>query len=70
MPHKRLCTVQRLPNLYPESGITSASIRWLIFNSAENGFSVCVKRMGRKILIDLDEFEAWLDCQAAQESGI
>jgi len=52
-------TPRKLPEFYP--GIfTESSIRWLIFNEKTNGFSRCIKRIGRKILIDLNEFELWI----------
>ncbi len=63
--NRRLSTTKNIPLKYPDANITESSIRWLIFNAKENGFSTCVVRMGRKVLIDLDRFEAWLDNQAA-----
>ena len=59
VPAKRLATVKNIPAIYP-GVFTESSIRWLIFNEKENGFSRCVKRVGRKVLIDIDEFEAWI----------
>ena len=35
--------------------------RWLLHNKDKNGFGRCVRRIGRKILLDLDELEAWID---------
>jgi hypothetical protein len=59
---KRLATVKTIPQLYP--GVFSeSSIRWLIFNERENGFAQCVRRLGKKVLIDLDRFETWIDQQ-------
>ena len=59
---KRLAAVKQIPEIYP--GIFSqSSIRWLIFNENTNGFSCCIRRVGRKVLIDLDEFEKWIDQQ-------
>lgn len=63
--NRRLVTVKNLSSNYPGANITDSSIRWLIFNAKENGFSSCIVRMGRKVLIDLDRFETWLDNQAA-----
>jgi len=63
---KRLSTVKNLPSYYPDAGFTPNSIRWLIFNSSENGFTHCIRRVGRKILIDLDAFEEYLDNEAMQ----
>lgn len=34
-------------------------LRHLIFNEATNGFSECVVRVGRRVLIDEEKFFAW-----------
>lgn len=39
---------------------TEGSLRWLIFNAAENGLEVAIVRVGRRVLIDVDAFNAWL----------
>lgn len=64
--NKRLSTVKRIPELYP-GAFTESSIRWLIFNEKQNGFSRCIRRLGKKVLIDLDSFEAWIDVQGKDE---
>jgi len=51
-------TVKQLPLHYP--AFTENSIRWLIFHEKTNGFCRCVRRIGRKVLIDANEFEAWI----------
>lgn len=57
---KRFSTPKKIPEIYP--GVFSESaIRWLIFNQEKNGFSRCIRRVGRKVLIDLDQFELWID---------
>lgn len=56
---KRFATVLQIPEIYPS--FTQPAIRWLLFKQKTNGFSVCVRKLGRKILIDLDSFEAWID---------
>lgn len=66
MANKRLSTVRNLPSYYPDAGFTASSIRWLIFNASENGFKHCVRRAGRKVLIDLDAFEEWMDNEELQ----
>lgn len=60
--NKRLVPVKKIPEIYP-GAFTQSSIRWLIVNENKNGFSCCVKRIGRKVLIDLDQFESWIDKQ-------
>jgi len=62
--NRRLSTVRNLPTQYLHANFTQSSIRWLLFNSKENGFSSCVVRVGRRVLIDLDLFESWLDNQS------
>ncbi|HHF7367438.1 TPA: hypothetical protein ACPSKY_002571 [Legionella bozemanae] len=61
---KLLVSVKKMPDIYP--GFTQSSIRWLIFNENTNGFKRCVKRIGKKILIDLEQFESWIDSQGGQ----
>lgn len=51
-------TVKQLPLHYP--AFTENSIRWLIFHEKTNGFNCCVRRIGRKVLIDANEFENWI----------
>jgi hypothetical protein len=63
---KRLVTVKNLPSLYPDANFTPSSIRWLIFNASENGFNHCIRRAGRKVLIDLEAFEEWINNEALQ----
>ena len=58
---KRFASVRQISALYP--CFSTASIRWLIFHEHVNGFSKCTRRLGRKILIDLDLFELWIDEQ-------
>jgi hypothetical protein len=59
---KRLSTVKKLPEYY-HGAFTESSIRWLIFNEKTNGFSRCIRRIGRKVLVDLDSFEQWIEKQ-------
>jgi hypothetical protein len=59
---KRLSPVKKIPEYY-NGAFSEASIRWLIFNEKINGFSKCLCRVGRKILIDLDNFESWINEQ-------
>ena len=56
---KKFATVRQIPEIYPS--FSQASLRNLIFFKKTNGFSKCVKRIGRKILIDLEQFEQWID---------
>ena len=62
---KRLASVNQTAALYP--AFTVSSLRWLIFNQRLNGFSKCIRKIGRKILINLDQFESWVDEQRVGE---
>lgn len=57
---RRWVPVKRMPEIYPDT-IKESTIRWLIFNEHQNGFHQCVRRIGGKVMIDLDAFEAWVD---------
>jgi hypothetical protein len=56
----RYCSVNQVADIYAGT-FSRASLRWLIFNEKTNGFSCCIRRVGRKILINLDEFEKWIE---------
>ncbi len=49
-----------------EPAITEGSLRWLIFNAQENGLDQALVRVGRRVLIDLDAFNDWLESQRAR----
>jgi len=68
--NRQFSTVKNLPSKYPDADFTESSIRWWLFNSKDNGFSKCVVRVGRKILIDVERFEEWLDNQAAEGNSL
>jgi len=59
MTPERLVTVKQLSEASP--AFTEASLRWLIFNSNANGLDRALLKVGRRVLIDLTEFERWLD---------
>lgn len=40
--------------------IKEPALRYLIFNANKNGFNRVIKRMGKRILIDYNAFENWL----------
>lgn len=58
---RKYVTVKQLVNLPEFEGLFSeCSIRWYVFNEKEMGFSRCLIRIKRKLLIDLDEFRDWI----------
>lgn len=58
---KRLATVKQTSEIYPAFSVPS--LRWLIFNGNQNGFQACIRKIGRKVLIDLEQLESWIDSQ-------
>lgn len=52
-------TVRQTSEHYP--AFTQNSLRWIIFNSKLNGATTFIRKVGRKILIDADGFEKWID---------
>jgi hypothetical protein len=56
-----LRTVQQVAEAYP--AFTEGGLRWLIFNAEENGFSSAIVRVGRRVLIDLEELDRWIDAR-------
>lgn len=54
-------TVAQLSQRYP--AFTQGSIRWLIFNANSNGFSKVIRRIGRKVVLSLSAWKAFLDEQ-------
>ena len=54
-------TVSQLAQRYP--AFSEGSIRWLIFNGEKNGFNKVVRKLGRKVILNLREFRAFLEEQ-------
>jgi len=46
---------------------SESSLRYLIFNSKQNGLEKCLRRIGAKLLINLKQFDQWIDSH--QEQG-
>lgn len=55
-------TVAQLAQRYP--AFSEGSIRWLIFNSSTNGFNKVVRKIGRKVIINLQDFREYIEEQA------
>jgi hypothetical protein len=58
---KRLYTVKQTVEAYP--AFREGGLRYLIFHADghnPNGFACCIRRIGRKVLIDADSFETWI----------
>ncbi len=64
----RLLTPQKLVERYRGLGLTEGSLRWALYHREQNGLSDCVVRRGpRRLLIDVDRFEAWLREQGGEK---
>lgn len=57
----RFIPVARWNDYHPWPPI--GGLRYLIFHEKSNGFSSCVVRIGRKVLIDEEAFFAWVKSQ-------
>jgi hypothetical protein len=44
---------------------SAGQLRWFIFCSEQNGLAAtgAIVRIGRRVYIDVDKFEAWIDSQ-------
>ena len=47
-----------------------AGLRYLVFNANSNGFASCIKRIGKRILIDEAAYFAWVDSQQVPQHPI
>jgi hypothetical protein len=56
-------TVKQFCQRYP--AFSHGGMRWLLFHRKENGLEHAVLKVGRKVLIDVDQFFVWL----AQQNG-
>lgn len=61
MPAKDLRTVKQVAEVRPS--FTEAALRGLIFRAHGNGLDRALIRVGRRVLIDLAKFDAWLEMQ-------
>ena len=52
-------TVKQLSKIH--SAFTESSIRALIREKHNNGFDKMLSKIGKKVLIDVNEFERWID---------
>ena len=46
-----------------EDAFTEASIRWHVFNAKRNGLEPHIRRIGRKVLINVAGFRQWIAAQ-------
>ena len=58
-PKNKLYTIAQLCARHP--WLKEKAMRWLLYNADENGIGRCVIRVGRRVLIDENSFEDWLE---------
>lgn len=44
-----------------EAAFTEGGLRWMIFHSERNGLDEALVRVGRRVLVDEDAFNEWLE---------
>ena len=59
MQNNQFLTVKQVAEKYPWP--SEQGLRHLIFYADENGFSRCIRRIGRRVLIKEEEFLSWLN---------
>jgi hypothetical protein len=57
--------LQTVATFAASSPFTESALRWQIFNGAHNGLEAAgaIVRVGRRVYIDVDKFETWIDRQ-------
>lgn len=78
-PLPRLCAIEEIPSAFPHARLTPLAIRALVFRADDRrnsrgdllpgnglGCTGAIVRIGRKVLIDLDRFAAWLESHRGQ----
>jgi hypothetical protein len=63
MDARNYMTIKQAAAKYP--AFTEGSLRWLWFNADRNGFSSCVRKVGKKVLIVDELFCQWLESGSA-----
>ena len=59
IPLRKLIPVTKWNDYHPWPPV--AGMRHLIFHKEQNGFAICVYKVGRSVLIDEDKFFRWVD---------
>jgi hypothetical protein len=60
----RLIPVTKWPEYHPWPSVQG--LRWLVFHRKSNGFARAVRKVGGRVLIDEDEFRAWVEARNAE----
>lgn len=60
---RTLLTVRQFSQKHP--AFPEGGLRYNIFHADKNGFTKCIRRIGRKVLLDEAEVFRWIDEQNA-----
>ena len=58
---RRLVTVRQFCQQH--TAFSVGGIRWLLFHRNQNGLERAVRKVGRRVLIDIDQFFLWIEGQ-------
>ncbi len=58
---RSLLTVSQFAQKHP--AFTEGGLRYHIFHADKNGFNQCIRRIGRKVLLDEQAVFRWVDSQ-------
>lgn len=63
--------LQSITSLATEGPFSEGQLRWWIFMSANNGLADAnaIVRVGRRVYIDIDRFESWIEQQSRRNAG-
>jgi hypothetical protein len=49
--------------------LSENTVRWWIFNAQSNGLDAALVRLGRRVYIDVERFNAWIEAQRCSDGG-
>ena len=67
MSFENLRTVRQVAKASP--AFSEASLRWLIFNRASNGFDEVLVKVGGRVFIDVRKLDEFLEKNRMSDSG-
>lgn len=65
---RTLLTIRQFVQQHP--AFTEGGLRHLIFHADTNGFSQCIRRIGRKVLLDENSVFKWVEQQNQMQGGL
>ena len=68
MNDPKILTVEQLAGEF--TAFQVSTIRWWIYNSARNGFDVCIIRIGSRVYVDRARFLEWVESHRPVEDNV